>query len=144
MVHAAHDYWRSKITAGRLPSRRDIDPVEIPKLLAHVLLTEIRQEPFQARYRLAGSAMAGIYGFDYTGTVLSPEREGEDGYAYYVDIYRRICREKQPLFGRDSAHVNNRHHVVYDWVELPLVDQRDEVAMTFAVGELFKPFRPSL
>lgn len=139
VVHAAHDYWRSKIRSNRLPTRRDIDPVEIPKLLPHVLLTEIRSEPFQARYRLAGTALADIYGFDYTGSVLSAEREGEEGYAYYVEIYRRLCREKQPLFGRDNAHVNNRNHIVYEWVELPLIDGQGAVAMTFAVGELFRP-----
>jgi hypothetical protein len=138
LVHAAHDYWRSKIRRNRLPSRRDIDPVEIPKLLPHVLLTEISPEPFQARYRLAGTALADIYGFDYTGSVLSAEREGEEAYAYYLEIYRRLCREKQPLFGRDNAHVNNRHHIVYEWVELPLIDERGAVAMTFAVGELFR------
>lgn len=144
VVHAAHNYWRSKIQGSRLPSRRDIDPVEIPKLLPHVMLTEIRPEPFQARYRLAGTATVDIHGFDYTGTILSAEREGDEGYAYYLEIYKRLCREKLPLFGRDNARINNRHHIVFEWVELPLVDQRGDVAMTFAVDELFKVSSPSL
>ena len=138
IVHAAHDYWRSKVKPDRLPSRQDIDPAEIPKLLRHVLLTEIRAEPFQAHYRLAGTALAEIYGFDYTGTDLSREREGDEGYAYYVEIYRRICREKAPLFGCDGVHIRDRPHIQYDWVELPLVDDSGAVAMTFAVGELYK------
>jgi hypothetical protein len=138
IVHAAHDYWRSKIQPDRLPSRQDIDPAEIPKLLPHVLLTEIRAEPFQAHYRLAGTALAEIYGFDYTGTDLSREREGDEAYAYYVEIYRQVGREKAPPFGRDGVHVRDRPHILYDWVELPLIDSTGAVAMTLAVGELFR------
>jgi hypothetical protein len=109
-----------------------------------VLLTEIRAEPFQARYRLAGTALADIHGVDYTGTVLSAELEGEEGYACYRDIYQRLCREKQPLFGRDNAHISHRHHIVYEWVELPLIDERGAVAMTFAVGDLFRQAQAEL
>ena len=138
VVRAAFDYWRSKCEGDRLPSRRDIDPVEIPRLLPHILLTEIWQEPFLVRYRLAGSALAELYGFDYTGSYLSREREGDEGYAYYVEIYRRLCREKLPLFGRDSVHIRERHHIVYEWGEFPLVDDKANVVMTFAVGELFR------
>ena len=68
VVHAALDYWRSKCGVERLPSRRDIDPVEIPRLLPHILLSEIWQEPFLVRYRLTGTALVEIYGFDYTGS----------------------------------------------------------------------------
>lgn len=138
VVHTALDYWRSKCSGERLPSRRDIDPVEIPRLLPHILLSEIWQEPFLVRYRLAGTALSELYGFDYTGSYLSREREGDEGYAYYIEIYRRICREKQPLFGRDSVHIRERHHVVYEWGEFPLVDDRAGVVMSFAVGELFR------
>ena len=138
VVHAALDYWRSKCGVERLPSRRDIDPVEIPRLLPHILLSEIWQEPFLVRYRLTGTALVEIYGFDYTGSYLSREREGDEAYAYYSEIYRRVCREKQPLFGRDSVHIRQRHHVVYEWGEFPLVDDKADVVMTFAVGELFR------
>jgi hypothetical protein len=138
VVHAASDYWRSKCSGERLPSRRDIDPVEIPRLLPHILLAEIWQEPFLVRYRLAGTALAELYGFDYTGSYLSREREGDEGYAYYIEIYRQVCRDKRPLFGRDSVHIRERHHIVYEWAEFPLVDNKAEVVMTFAVGELFR------
>ncbi len=138
VVHAAFDYWRSKFGGERLPSRRDIDPVEIPRLLPHILLAEIWQEPFLVRYRLAGTAVAELYGFDYTASYLSREREGDEGYAYYMEIYRRICRDKLPLFGRDSVHIRERHHIVYEWGEFPLVDDKADVVMTFAAAELFR------
>ena len=86
VVHAAHDYWHSKVKPDRLASRPDIDPADLPQLLPHVLLTEIRTKPFGAHYRLAGTALAQIYGFDCTGTDLSREREGDEAYVYYDEI----------------------------------------------------------
>jgi hypothetical protein len=139
VVHEAHAYWRSKLKQDRLPTRRDIDPVEIPKLLPHVQLTEICMEPFAVRHRLVGTALMDIYGHDYTGAYLSREDEGDDGYDYDVDVYRRLWRDKVPVFGRDNVYIRGRRHIMYEWVELPLVDHSGSVTMSFAVGELYKP-----
>jgi len=55
-----YDYWRGKRAARRMPSRRDIDPVDIPRLLPNILISEIVAGPagVRYRYRLAGTTVA--------------------------------------------------------------------------------------
>ena len=38
-------YWRSKLNGREMPSRGDLDPVEIPELLPYVALIEVHWEP---------------------------------------------------------------------------------------------------
>src|SRR5260370_37269235 len=53
-----YEYWRQKaVRAGMLPSRRDIDPTDIPTLLDNIWLLDVVGEPRRFRYRLIGDAM---------------------------------------------------------------------------------------
>src|SRR3546814_4191007 len=50
-------YWRSKRSGRAMPSRRDVDPTEIPWALSRIFLVDYSaQDGF--RYRLAGSEIA--------------------------------------------------------------------------------------
>ena len=63
-------YWRGKIKSGRLPSRADIDPVEIPSLLRHIILWEVEHSPLRFRGRLVGSHIVAMSGRDSTGRYI--------------------------------------------------------------------------
>jgi len=73
-------YWESKRRDGRLPSRADIDPIEIRGLLPHLLLFELvrAEAALRFRFRLAGTAFTHLVGRDVTGLCLDelgpPER----------------------------------------------------------------------
>ena len=66
-------YWESKRRGRRFPARADIDPLEIPRLLPHVLLMErvpTRAAPgYGWRYRLVGTGVATLYG-EHTGKLM--------------------------------------------------------------------------
>ena len=82
-----------------MPSRGDIDPIEIPKLLPHVQLIEAVGERF--RYRLIGTALAQAFGRDYTGAY--PEDVSNAARAEAVcRIYRLVQEKRQPVFLRSS------------------------------------------
>jgi hypothetical protein len=52
-----YEYWRAATPAdGGLPSRRDIDPTDIPTLLEHLWLLDVVGEPSRFRFRLRGGA----------------------------------------------------------------------------------------
>lgn len=53
-------YWRAKCPPGGLPRRADIDPTEIPRLLAAILLIDVDGGDF--RFRLAGQDLVLRYG----------------------------------------------------------------------------------
>ena len=66
-------YWDGKRGAAAFPGRRDIDPLEIPHLLRHVLLMErvpVAPAPgYSWRYRLIGTTVAALYG-EHTGKLI--------------------------------------------------------------------------
>ena len=45
IVRAAVDYWQVKRLNGRLPDRNSLDPVDIPRLLPHIMLKDVRRDP---------------------------------------------------------------------------------------------------
>src|SRR4051794_5327847 len=53
-----YEYWLRKMPrAGLLPSRRDIDPTDIPALLDNIWLLDVVGAPRRFRFRLIGDAM---------------------------------------------------------------------------------------
>jgi hypothetical protein len=53
-----------------LPSRSDIDPIEIPRLLPHIMLVDV-MGPGLYRYRLVGTEIATAMGVNARGVLLS-------------------------------------------------------------------------
>jgi hypothetical protein len=49
-------YWLSKRRLARFPGRADIDPIEIPELLPHIILTDVMPDG-RYRYRLTGASV---------------------------------------------------------------------------------------
>jgi len=64
-------YWLSKRGLRRMPSRRDIDPSDISRLLPYVGMVEKVDDEF--RYRLAGTALVQQFGRDFTGKTLGSD-----------------------------------------------------------------------
>ncbi len=60
-------YWQSKCRAGRLPTRQDIDPAEIRRLLAHISLIDVAMDGAGFRFRLVGTKVVQQLSYDPTG-----------------------------------------------------------------------------
>lgn len=94
-------YW-NKIKGDRLiPSRRDFDPVDIPRLLPHVILVEVvRNELDQAfedfKFRLIGTHVEERMRDRYTGRKLS-EIEGKGPGSEVWETYCAVKKEKKPM-----------------------------------------------
>jgi len=72
------EYWRSKCVAGRLPSRRDIDPVALAYILPNLFILDVHadEEPQRRfRFRLFGTELARVHGRDLTGRTLHESLE---------------------------------------------------------------------
>jgi hypothetical protein len=90
-------YWRSKVVDGRLPRPGDIDPTEIPKLIASIVICELEDSPFRVRYRLAGTKQVHILGNELTGRYVD-ELEWEEG-PFVHRIFARARDTREPVFG---------------------------------------------
>lgn len=71
VVRLGQAYWETKCRHGRLPSRADIDPREIPQLLPHVILLDVQPEPLDFRFRLIGGGVVAHLSQDWTGAWMS-------------------------------------------------------------------------
>src|SRR3546814_15947935 len=87
-------YWRSKRSGRAMPSRRDVDPTEIPWALSRIFLVDYSaQDGF--RYRLAGSELASAFGRAHmTGLLFSgflPPDPAPTGEGRWMPLVRDRC-----------------------------------------------------
>lgn len=92
-----HRYWCDKAAGHAMPSRRDIDPVEIPKLLPDVMLVE-RAANGRYRYRLIGTENARAHGINATGRYLDEVLPGPSYGPHVLALYDECVRERRPLY----------------------------------------------
>ena len=89
--------WKSKCRAGRLPSRNDINPTEMPHLLPNIMLIDVIPPGTRFRYRLVGTGEVRHRGFDPTGKTLEEAYSGLDG-DYCDGNYRYVASSGKHLF----------------------------------------------
>lgn len=131
-------YWQEKRGARPMPSRRDIEPTEIPDLLANVVLVDVSHDPLDFRYRLIGTAIVARIAFDYTGkhfTELAHQQPGSQVW----ETALRICRERTPVIS-DIPYVGPDEWVRgYRDLYLPLSDDGETVNMIMGIVEFQAP-----
>jgi hypothetical protein len=62
-----YDYWAGKCRDGRVPARRDVDPVDLPRHLPNLMLIDVMGPPLRFRYRLVGTQVVAASAEDRTG-----------------------------------------------------------------------------
>ena len=100
MLRRARAYWDEKRAGRAMPSRADIDPVDIPDLLPFVILIDIMPPGRRLRVRLAGTEICNRFGMDYTGLFLDEIDFGDVREKILAD-YGRAARSSVPYF---TAH----------------------------------------
>ena len=113
-----------------MPSRVDIDPVDIPALLPYVMLIDV-VEPLDFRYRLIGTEARSVMRRNYTGQFFS-EIEGKDASSILWQGCEVVVRGKQPL-SLSPPYVGSETLRECENVLLPLSDNRVDVTMIFKV-----------
>jgi hypothetical protein len=128
----AFAYWQSKLAGRLMPSRRDIDPVEIPRLLPYVMLVDVLRDPLDFRYRLIGTEVRDILHGDYTGKRYS-EVPGKGAGSVVWSHYETVVVRKQPFLCTPPYVGPDRKLQRCDNLLLPLSDDGDTVNMVFNV-----------
>lgn len=125
-------YWQSKCADGRIPRRTDIDPVDIPNLVPNLMIADIEHDPFRVRYRLVGTKVVQMTGYEFTGKYLDeialPNDEGP-----FQECYQTACETRLPVLQRIEWHLAEDTTEEYDICILPLSDDGDTVNMALAI-----------
>lgn len=96
-LEQAYEYWRRKAAGRRLPCRRDIDPIDIPKLLPDVMLVDVEPDG-RYRYRLIGTENTQAHGMKATGRYLDEVLPGPEYRNHVLALYDESVREKRALY----------------------------------------------
>ncbi len=96
ILTALFDYWQDKRADRCCPARGDIDPVDIPALLPHVVLVDLFESGRKIRFRLVGTMVA--FGKDPTGQFLH-EAAPKGLYGHHINaLYGQAARLAEPLY----------------------------------------------
>jgi hypothetical protein len=130
-IRQLYDYWRGKCRDGRLPRRADIDPADLVPLLPNLLIADI-EEPFRVRYRLVGTKIVEMTGFEMTGKYLDEIAASADE-PTIAECYRRAAAEKRPVCARMRWHLAEDNVAEYDCSVLPLSNDGLRVDMVLGL-----------
>jgi len=113
-----YEYWLRKGAGRAMPGRADIDPLDIPQLLANVFLMDVVPGPPQRfRFRLVGTRIAELEG-EMTNKYLDefvPNAAGTALARHYEDTV-----EGRISVRRETLHWRKREYINYDVLLLPL------------------------
>jgi hypothetical protein len=96
-LSAVFDYWIGKSADRKIPRRRDIDPVDIPKLLPILMIVDVLPS-HRYRYRLVGTENADAFGVNATGRYLDEVLPGVDYKKHVLALYDKCVRSHRPLY----------------------------------------------
>ena len=115
-----HAYWLAKRGARRMPSRPDIDPTEIPKLLGNVMLVDVYHDPLRFRYRLVGQTIVDATGENRTGKCF----DSVDFFAANPTVraqYEAVVRTGEPVHSLEPFYrLDTRMEYAVERLLLPL------------------------
>ncbi len=122
------DYWQGLPRHSRLPSRTAIDPVEIPSLLANIMLVDVEGSPRRFRCRLVGSAIVDFVGHNCKGCLVEDMglNDGEDRDARLRDFHA-VVEKREPVCARRSVTDLEGRKFLYERMLLPLASDGETV-----------------
>lgn len=94
---ALYQYWNARRGIRTMPTRADVDPLEMRQWLPRITLVDVSPDATQFTYRLVGTQIVDLFGADPTGQPIEsawPERET----APLLEAYREVAATRAPVF----------------------------------------------
>jgi hypothetical protein len=124
------DYWRARVVDGRLPSRKDIDPLDLPALMGSLILVDIERDPPRFRYRLIGTKVTNRVGIEMAGRYVD-EHPDPNFRPIVLGIYTQVATTREPMAYRRDELIDGRVRD-YGVLVLPLAGDGVTVDMIMA------------
>jgi hypothetical protein len=127
---AFYDYWASLRRGRKMPSRKDIDPLQMPRgYLPNVMLIEVFHNPRLYRYRLVGTTVVNASGEDRTGQYFN-EVEFFEIHPIVMQQYDDAVDMAHPFYSLEPfTNLRNGNTYEVDRLMLPLSDDGERVDM---------------
>jgi len=127
-----YDYWCLKRGSRAMPGRQDIDPIELKRLLPHLLLTDVIDGGKRFRFRLVGTAIQEAFGRNMTGfhideVMTSPYLE------FISALYRDIVEKQKPIYSESTYYSQHTVGMRAERLMLPLASDGATVDMVVSI-----------
>jgi hypothetical protein len=126
-----HAYWKKLCGDRRMPSREDVDPLDIPGLLPIVFLVEVLDHPLDFRFRLAGTHFCEFAGEEVSGKLIG-QIFPRDFCAEVWTHWASCVEQKQPKSAFGQLWVPGRDYIHWEGIVLPL--SPDGIAVNMFLG----------
>jgi hypothetical protein len=141
-LEGLYRHWRGKCAGRAMPSRADIDPLEIPgEIWPHTMLLDVvwSDERPRFRYRRVGEIFWRHGGNEPTGRFIDEVLPDTAGYRDYVlGIYEEMARRGKPMYTENSFTLAGYDKpMLTKRVSLPLSSDGARVNMVLA-GHVFE------
>ena len=125
-----YDYWASLRRGRKMPSRKDIDPLQMPSgYLPNLMLIEVLNNPRRYRYRLVGTTVVNASGEDRTGQYFN-EFDFFKIHPVVMQQYDDAVDMARPLYSLEPfTNLRNGSNYEVDRLLLPLSDDGESVDM---------------
>ena len=125
-----YDYWVSLCRGRSMPSRKDIDPLQIPPgYLPNLMLIDVFHEPRRYRYRLVGTTVVQASGDDRTGRFFD-EVDFFKIHPLVMGQYAHVVDTGLPLYSLEPfTNLRNGSNFDVDRLLLPLSADGQRVDM---------------
>lgn len=125
-------YWQSKCGADSIPLRQDIKPEEVADILPYLLLVEFEQNPFRVKFRLVGTKVVDVTGYEFTGKYLDEIAGAEDRRPFH-ECYEIASKSESPVITHITWRFGEDTTGDYDFCVLPLESDGRVATMAVAI-----------
>ena len=130
-LQALLEYWSTLRQTEALPRAELIDPLAMRRALGYVMLVDVVESGRDFRYRLFGSAIAAVSGFDMTGRLLSEHQASAYLREFSMALYRAAVLRQQAVFSQ-YALAGTTLTAQWHRVALPLADKSGAIIRLLA------------
>jgi hypothetical protein len=135
-----YDYWLARRGTNGAMKRADLEPLDLPRLLACLILSDVGEGGNTIRYRLVGTEIAAAHGFDYTGKSVEELTSGST-LDFTRQLYRTIVGGAVPVYSEGHFRWEGKEHRWTKRLHLPLSRDGDHIDMVLA-GQVFEQKQP--
>ena len=120
LLRAVYDFYVARRGVRPMPSRADIDPIDMPRAaLPYLVLLEVIDGGARFRWRLTGTEVVSRFGRDATGK-FGEEVLGGEYLTFLTSLIQHVCRARVPVYS----------HAIFRW---------EDEARTLNTSRLYLP-----
>ncbi len=132
------DYWMSCCAGRAMPTRQDIKPSQMARLLPGISLVDVAEDLARSTIRLAGTRLREIHDREITGQTIESLEWG-DKRDYWLAAYRHTVERCEPTQGVLKGPRLHKEHMVQYWLRLPLSREQGGKAEMVLGYDFFVP-----